>query len=231
MICPRCKAENPNNVQYCQKCGFKLFDTQTIDCKICPNCGKLNALDQATCSNCHYDLSHVQVEQQTQKQFTTSPHRSKKLLVVVIIMLIAFGASTIIGSVFNHGWEGSEALPLRVKRYTADGQHHRKTFYIALAFERYSYRHVGHNYYIVPSQRVAENMSGRQILQKYKQHPAKRVNIIASSVANQHFAKIQYLGSSTAWYPLKSGKNYLSKGIVVINGTTYCDRIYTEEAE
>jgi hypothetical protein len=122
-----------------------------------------------------------------------------------------------------------------VNRYTADGQHHLKTFYIAVAFEHHSYHQVGKNYYfhgiIVPSQRVADNMSGRQILQQYKQHPAKRVNIVASSVSNQQFAKIQYLGSSRTWYPLKSGKNYLSKGIVVINGTTYYDRIRTEEAE
>ena len=234
MICPRCKFQNPDGVQYCQKCGFKLFHQQTIDGKICPNCGKLNALDQSRCSNCYYDLSNVQVQHQTTKLATKMTYHSKSLWVVVITLLITLGLFVGIGVTTNHGWEGQEDLPLRVRRYSADSRY-LKTIYVAVAFENHAYHHSGNNYYfhgiIVSSRRKAENLSGHEIIRQYHAHPQKRVNIVSDNVANQSFTKIQYRYDSTTWFKLQPGKHYASKGYVRIHRKRYYDRIITEEAE
>lgn len=236
MICPRCKAENPNNVQYCQKCGFKLFDAQTIDCKICPNCGKLNALDQATCSNCHYDLSHVQAEQQTKKHFLSVPKKHSKLLLVIVTgLIIIFGAIIVCGSYFYHGWEGQEVIPLKVVRYTADKKQRLKIFYFVIVFEHHYYKKADHQYYFhgvtVNSIKSGSNISAKKVIYIYRHSPKRRINIAASSISNQNFSQIQYPAESTKWFPLKKTRANLCEGYIIINNHHYFDQIYIFETE
>ncbi len=49
MICPQCQFENPEEMQFCGKCGKKLD-------RICPKCKFQNPLDFVFCGKCGFAL-------------------------------------------------------------------------------------------------------------------------------------------------------------------------------
>jgi len=56
MICPACKAENPDDNQFCSECGTKFS-------KICPKCKAENLLSANFCGKCGQDLRKIQGDQ------------------------------------------------------------------------------------------------------------------------------------------------------------------------
>jgi ribosomal protein L40E len=50
MKCPKCQFENPNEMQFCGKCGGKFE-------KICPKCNFPNPFDFVFCGKRGYDLN------------------------------------------------------------------------------------------------------------------------------------------------------------------------------
>ncbi len=49
MQCPKCQFENPEEMQFCGRCGAKLEN-------ICPQCNFSNPSDFRFCGKCGYDL-------------------------------------------------------------------------------------------------------------------------------------------------------------------------------
>src|SRR5512139_2808054 len=50
MKCPKCQAENPENLKFCGECGAKLE-------KVCPKCNFSNPPQFKFCGECGYDLN------------------------------------------------------------------------------------------------------------------------------------------------------------------------------
>ncbi|MHC4458875.1 MAG: double zinc ribbon domain-containing protein [Planctomycetota bacterium] len=50
MKCPKCQFANPEDMQFCGKCGAKLENT-------CPQCNSSNPSDFKFCGKCGHDLT------------------------------------------------------------------------------------------------------------------------------------------------------------------------------
>lgn len=64
--CPTCGALVPIHAIYCQSCGTavaNLHQHRVVLRKICPHCGKPNAMDEALCSYCFYSLAKAETQE------------------------------------------------------------------------------------------------------------------------------------------------------------------------
>ncbi|MEM0279920.1 zinc-ribbon domain-containing protein [Metallosphaera sp.] len=53
--CPRCGYENPDEVNFCERCRYPLSSNLTVSTK-CPRCGYENAPNAEVCERCRYPL-------------------------------------------------------------------------------------------------------------------------------------------------------------------------------
>ncbi len=57
-VCPKCKADNPLDAQFCQNCGADLTPTpKPKPRKVCPICRAENPIEAQFCRNCRADLT------------------------------------------------------------------------------------------------------------------------------------------------------------------------------
>lgn len=54
--CPRCKALNPNNAEYCSSCQLPLKNSIQSLLKVCPKCRKIYKSDVEYCTKCQCEL-------------------------------------------------------------------------------------------------------------------------------------------------------------------------------
>ncbi|HJF53802.1 MAG TPA: zinc ribbon domain-containing protein [Limosilactobacillus coleohominis] len=247
MICPRCKTKNPDNTQYCHKCGYQIYTLNPVDVKICPNCGKMNPLDQDECLNCHTSLNNTPIQKTWNKNFSTpSDHRlspSSKLILTLII--ITFGFIIGISALHSNNYISSSIKPFTITRRYNEPSSATKKFYIAINLQTPAQR--DHQMEIFRGARYSNyhqlnHVSVRQVKAKYQAIPTSRLQIKMSPAASQkinlstipknlnttHSIKIQYTWQSRHWYNVTTDRKHQT---LIVHGPDFTDYISIGEAE
>lgn len=95
--CNKCGFENPNEANFCVKCGAKLNNKnlENEKFKICPRCGTSNLESASFCKNCKYAFNKNANDKKVIKR---KYHHKILIIFMVIIVILLFIISFILGT-------------------------------------------------------------------------------------------------------------------------------------
>ena len=96
MRCEKCGYENPDDANFCIKCGSKIESGEKVSGKICPNCGANNYNDSVFCSECGNMLEYKEDEPQEETKEVVKGKMSPLAIACLVIAIIG-AAFTLIG--------------------------------------------------------------------------------------------------------------------------------------